>query len=414
MANSPQDNRQIDKPNKLVDEAEIVDKTEIGRNRAARGIAKQEPLTIQARAIPPDQLDPQQFQSTEEGSGAFGRWTLQYDLPAYCYDMNQRRDTCAFYRNSEGLDRREHWHQVGNDHVTGIASNDGTFQVYLADRGGVFLNWWDPQQNKTIIARGGLLTVLLRVGVRIYSQLQYYMGRLLSRDQITPRGSNNKTDVKPPPGDIEQNEADASSHAYTGGFSYLKDDKEIWATAFRYAPDAAEFERYFGVGYVESVVKYRDIEVTRHIHAPYGDKPFFIADVEIKNLGDKDVTLQHYEYWDVNIHQLQVQWVRTGIAALPGDLLRSFINNRFFYSLKWSQEDQALCFTQTRDNSPRRSEEEQHEVDVRPPGVFLADLTNGSPTFFVNKCSFFGNGGPTRPDALQGSGMGLTSVPLEE
>ncbi len=31
-------------------------------------------------------------------------------------------------------------HQIGNDEITGLASNDGTVQVYVGDRGGRFLN----------------------------------------------------------------------------------------------------------------------------------------------------------------------------------------------------------------------------------------------------------------------------------
>jgi hypothetical protein len=85
--------------------------------------------------------DPRAFELTEAGSGAFGRWILDAaGLPAYRYELDQYQDSRAHYPNTEGRDRHDHWHQIGNDRITALASNDGTVQVYLADRGGIFLN----------------------------------------------------------------------------------------------------------------------------------------------------------------------------------------------------------------------------------------------------------------------------------
>jgi len=85
--------------------------------------------------------DPRVFVSTDYGSGVFGRWVLDdNDLPAYEYEMNQYTDNAATYPVSRGAFRRDHWHQIGNDRITALASNDGTVQFYIADRGGMFLN----------------------------------------------------------------------------------------------------------------------------------------------------------------------------------------------------------------------------------------------------------------------------------
>src|SRR5262249_36755217 len=108
-------------------------------------------LITNRRPVPAPQLasaraaigpfDPRVFEDTSEGSGAFGRWMLDQDqLPCYSYEMDQHRDVRAYYVNTEGQDRREHWHQIGNNCVTALASNEGTVQVYLANRGGIFLN----------------------------------------------------------------------------------------------------------------------------------------------------------------------------------------------------------------------------------------------------------------------------------
>ena len=70
------------------------------------------------------------FTPTTEGSGIFGKWTVDKDgLPAYDYELDQYADARAKFANSEGLDRRDHWHQIGNRWVTALGSNDGTVQV---------------------------------------------------------------------------------------------------------------------------------------------------------------------------------------------------------------------------------------------------------------------------------------------
>ena len=59
------------------------------------------------------------FTPTEEGSGIFGKWTVdKTGLPAYDYELDQYTDARAQFPNSENLDRRDHWHQVGNRWVT--------------------------------------------------------------------------------------------------------------------------------------------------------------------------------------------------------------------------------------------------------------------------------------------------------
>src|SRR5688572_24997849 len=59
--------------------------------------------------------DERTFQPNEEGSGVFGKWTLDgAGLPAYRYEIDQQVDPRAAYPNTENANRRDHWHQVGN------------------------------------------------------------------------------------------------------------------------------------------------------------------------------------------------------------------------------------------------------------------------------------------------------------
>src|SRR5262245_45943376 len=86
-------------------------------------------------------IEPYVFRRTGEGGGVFGHWDVDSaGLPVYHYTMDQRRSLTSFYLNTANQDRRDHWHQIGNNRITGLVSNDGVVQCFLADRGGIFLN----------------------------------------------------------------------------------------------------------------------------------------------------------------------------------------------------------------------------------------------------------------------------------
>ncbi len=126
---------------------EAADAPAQGRlQRFERFVFRQRPLNT-TPPVSAQAANPHIFEPTEEGSGNFGRWVVdEAGLPAYQYEMNQYNDPRAGFPNTENLDRRDHWHQVGNERVTAMASNDGTVQVYLGDRGGVFLNRFEAWQ----------------------------------------------------------------------------------------------------------------------------------------------------------------------------------------------------------------------------------------------------------------------------
>ena len=109
--------------------------------------------------------DPRLFTKTPYGNGAFGQWILdEAGLPAYQYDMHQYDNDDAVYPVSQGAFRRDHWHQVGNDRITGIASNDGSVEVYIADGGGMFLNRADEG---SLISVFGALWEIIKIIVHI-------------------------------------------------------------------------------------------------------------------------------------------------------------------------------------------------------------------------------------------------------
>src|SRR5690606_20231618 len=105
------------------------------RNAGVNGTGTADASAVQDANAHYDAADPRGFLPTDDGGGVFGRWIVdEHGLPAFRYDIDQHADSRARYPNSEARDRRDHWHQIGNDRVTALASNDGDVQVYLWDR----------------------------------------------------------------------------------------------------------------------------------------------------------------------------------------------------------------------------------------------------------------------------------------
>ena len=89
--------------------------------------------------------DVRRFRPCGLGAGVFGRWIVDdYGLPAYEYTLAEERDDRARYPNSFDADRRDHWHQLGNDRVIATAYNEGYVQLLGADRGFTVHNWFEP------------------------------------------------------------------------------------------------------------------------------------------------------------------------------------------------------------------------------------------------------------------------------
>src|SRR5690606_4107933 len=86
-----------------------------------------------------------------------------------------------------------------------------------------------------------------------------------------------------------------------------------------------------------------------------------------------------YEYWDVNIHQMRVQWIRSGIFASHGDVERTLINARFEPHVSSEPDGQTVRFRQKRFITTTLSADELGGfVDYTPPEVFLANLSGSN------------------------------------
>jgi hypothetical protein len=82
----------------------------------------------------------------QRDGGIFGRWTKdEFGLPAFRYEMDHLRDPRGTWDTQLfGMSNR-HWHQLGNDRLTAIATNEGWIQVYSHEFGPRWINMYRPE-----------------------------------------------------------------------------------------------------------------------------------------------------------------------------------------------------------------------------------------------------------------------------
>jgi len=201
---------------------------------------------------------------------------------------------------------------------------------------------------------------------------------------------------------------------YAGGFSYLYDGEQGWSTAYKFGPSSGT-QRIFGLGYFRTEMEHRNISVVRKTYAPYGDDPILISDIEINNTGSiaKEITL--YEYWDVNLHQMLMMYVSSGVLlkSIPqsNEAERAAFNGYFTQSAKIDAYHKA-AMVETSLKYPEANElviplpGSAREFDDSPPAIFLAALDdNISPEdgFIFDQSEFLGSGDASNPKGLGSS-----------
>lgn len=204
-----------------------------------------------------------------------------------------------------------------------------------------------------------------------------------------------------------------------GGFSYVAEGGQVFATAHRYAPMGASFERLFGSGYVEQAITHQGLRVVHRIFAPFGDDALLLDDVEIENLEDRPRTLTHHEYWDVNRHQLLLEWLRVGVGVTPSDNGRDAFNGNFTQQVTYDATSKVLTAVMNvaaGQNPPLPTA--NHREDWYPPPVFLAALSGEVDAVWGDQDAFFGAGPPALPAAVvtppaQGALLPQTNAQLQ-
>ena len=345
------------------------------------------------------------------GNGQFGEWFIddldENGLPAYEYTVDQHQDPIAEYPNSEHIKRTDHWHQIGNNRITGLVSNDGFVQAYVADRGGMFLNHFDPS-----LERNRLQAVLLGILLFIHPLRLRIRNFFLGIPDTSPGLLGSFTELNNLIFGKRKSKHHRVGHYYVGGFGYIDDGAEKWSTAYRYRPAGTDVKRVFGMGYFETTMDHREIHMVRHVYAPPGDDPVLLADVTLTNTGTATKTLQYYEYWDVNVLQLHLQWTRTAGYAPVQDTNRRRINREFEGFIDYHEREKAIRFRQEYLGDERC--EDRNKVNYCPPDLFLMDLSDKPSEHFCFANEFFGNGGPQDPDAIYNRGSTLSNTEREQ
>ena len=78
------------------------------------------------------------------GSGSFGRWGVDsFGLPFYLYAADEQTDPDARQPELDGATRAQH--ELGNDHIKGMAYNDGYTELWSQDLLAQWANDYEPQ-----------------------------------------------------------------------------------------------------------------------------------------------------------------------------------------------------------------------------------------------------------------------------
>lgn len=116
-------------------------------DRSLPGAIITEPLAASDRAAPArlSAEDTRVDIAASEGGGIFGNWTVdRYGLPAYDYTLDQTNDSRG--ARADLRDRRDAWHQLGNDAIIANAYNEGYTQLWSQQRMYQWTNIYDESR----------------------------------------------------------------------------------------------------------------------------------------------------------------------------------------------------------------------------------------------------------------------------
>jgi hypothetical protein len=154
-----------------------------------------------------------------------------------------------------------------------------------------------------------------------------------------------------------------------GGYGYLRrGDGSVVSTLYADRPAGARTRRDFGTGYFGRLTAVRGVAIAERVYAPFGDDPLLLHDVTIRNIADRPLRADWFEYWDVNPRSV-VGPREIGVAR-PA----------------YQRSRRTLTAAQLPDS-----------VDSKPMTVFAAALRGRVADWEADAASFFGAGGRARP-----------------
>jgi hypothetical protein len=222
------------------------------------------------------------------------------------------------------------------------------------------------------------------------------------------------------------NDYSPEHHRYGAGVGFLLDQTSVVSTF--YPGNAESFERIWGEGYVQKIVKAKHCELDQVIFAPFGDDPVLISQVRVTNRGAESSNLRWIEYWGCVNYQFSYRsWMEATVAGhiTAGANLRRQFGERFAHHFEVTPDGRGLLESQKFLGRTREDEQAWEKVqaylrqnptgflggplpplapgaameDLDPPRSFLVSLDAPLDGFASDAAGFFGTGGIENPSA---------------
>ncbi len=265
------------------------------------------------------------------GSGYAGKWSVDDDgLPAYNFQVDERCDPAGQSYSPRETPQRDPIHLIGNGRgLVAMAHASGGVEIYSQDRGHKWLNhidtWRDPE-NKSFPPQLG------------------------------------------------------------GGFNYVVVGDDVLSTRFEDLPvgEATSIQsRRFGVGYVETVTNFEQVRIKRRVFAPDAEARALVAEVTLENPTDGNKRYGLVELWDIDIHQLPVEFVTSDLMN-PSitetiDRRRRAIMDDFEHTARYTAADRVCVIETTAKQLPSgvTGRSDVSDIDYFPEPMFLAPIDLG-------------------------------------
>ena len=213
---------------------------------------------------------------------------------------------------------------------------------------------------------------------------------------------------------------------FGAGIGFLTDGDAVLSTY--YSAKAESFERVFGAGYYNKIVKGHRYQVEQNILAPFGDDPVLISMVTVTNHSDIAKDLRWIEYW--GCQNIQFSYRNYMQASMLNDVakaaeMRREFSGRFAHRFELLPNGAGLKESQTFQGRTKEDEDLWHRVeeirkdqtrgyanklsgfasgaameDLNSPQTFLVSLDAPMDGYATDATGLFGDGGADRPSGL--------------
>ncbi len=191
------------------------------------------------------------------------------------------------------------------------------------------------------------------------------------------------------------------SDSYSGGFRFVRTERDTpWNTLYQ-PGEFPLYERLFGTGYVRKETLRDGLRIVETTYAPFGRDALVISETEITNTASfpRDVTL--YEYWDFNLYQLLLAPIMT---APLGDLFeKARWTFQESFRVKTGFDPGSNLLTVVPSLTPGVEAPAETDIainDYYPAACFLAALNFRPDVHYTDQQYFFGPSGPGEPEAV--------------